>query len=208
MRPSAIPVDLDYPFTGRWLAQNSPADRVPSHGTVRFGSSHAIDFVPVDELGRSARLSVASLLRPTPAVRFAGLGRPILVPISGVIVSAHDGEPDHDAYRGIPSLWYALTQPRRMASGWRGLAGNHVLIEADAGVIALAHLRQGSLRVRTGDRVRMGDVLAACGNSGNSTEPHLHLQAVDSFDIERASALPIRFRGALPHNGQIVEVPN
>ena len=41
------PFDLAYPFTGRWLVQNSPADRVPSHGTELFASAYAIDFVPV-----------------------------------------------------------------------------------------------------------------------------------------------------------------
>ncbi|MGO3279506.1 MAG: M23 family peptidase, partial [Brevibacterium aurantiacum] len=41
-------LDMDYPFTGRWLVQNSPANRVPSHGTRLFATSYAIDFVPVD----------------------------------------------------------------------------------------------------------------------------------------------------------------
>ena len=46
----AVPLDL--PFAGgRWLVQNSPANRVPSRGTNALGSSHAIDFVPVDERG-------------------------------------------------------------------------------------------------------------------------------------------------------------
>ena len=42
-------VDLEFPFEGRWLTQNSPANRVPSHGTALLASSFAIDFVPVDE---------------------------------------------------------------------------------------------------------------------------------------------------------------
>ncbi|MGO2110474.1 MAG: M23 family peptidase, partial [Pseudoclavibacter sp.] len=60
----AEPVDLDYPFTGRWLVQNSPADRVPSHGTTMFATSYAIDFGPVAESGRTAPLRLESLLRP------------------------------------------------------------------------------------------------------------------------------------------------
>lgn len=44
-------VDLAYPFTGKWLVQNSPANRVPSHGTEAFATSYAIDVVPVDESG-------------------------------------------------------------------------------------------------------------------------------------------------------------
>lgn len=48
-------VHLHYPFTGLWLVQNSPADRVPSHGTTLFASSYAIDFVQVDEQGGSGQ---------------------------------------------------------------------------------------------------------------------------------------------------------
>ena len=41
--------------------------------------------------------------------------------------------------------------------------------------VVLAHLRQGSVRMRTGGRVRAGEALGEVGNSGNTTEPHLHL---------------------------------
>ena len=47
--PVSPSVDLAYPFEGRWLTQNSPANRVPSHGTTLLATSFAIDFVPVDE---------------------------------------------------------------------------------------------------------------------------------------------------------------
>lgn len=56
-----IAVQLRYPFTGRWLVQNSPANRVPSHGTTLFASSYAIDFVPVDERGHSAPMTARTL---------------------------------------------------------------------------------------------------------------------------------------------------
>jgi hypothetical protein len=51
---TANTVVLSLPFTGLWLARNSPARRVPSHGSDLFGESYAIDFVRVDERGRSA----------------------------------------------------------------------------------------------------------------------------------------------------------
>ena len=73
-------LDLAYPFRGTWLTQNSPADRVPSHGTALYGSSFAIDFVPVDESGRTARFTIASLVRPERPTRFPGFGRLILAP--------------------------------------------------------------------------------------------------------------------------------
>ncbi|RPF23066.1 M23 family metallopeptidase [Myceligenerans xiligouense] len=198
-------VDLEYPFIGRWLTQNSPANRVPSHGTTLFGTSYAIDFVPVDKAGHTAPLTFASLVRPEPTDRFPGFGRRVLAPIEGVVVAVRDIEPDHVAYRGLPSVGYALTQRRRAAGGWPALAGNHVLIEGDGVVVAVCHLQQGSVEVRSGQHVRLGGLLGSCGNSGNSTEPHVHLQAVDGRDIERAKAVPLAFQGRLPRNGEIVD---
>lgn len=199
-------VDLVCPFTERWLTQNSPANRVPSHGTSLFGTSYAIDFVPVDDAGHTAPVSFASLVRPEPADRFPGFGRPLLAPIEGVVVATHDTESDHGSYRGLPSVGYALSQRRRAKAGWVGLAGNHVLIEGGGAVIAVCHLQQGSVEVRPGQNIRCGDVLGRCGNSGNSTEPHVHLQAIDSREVERAVAVPLTFNGELPRNGEIVDV--
>jgi murein DD-endopeptidase MepM/ murein hydrolase activator NlpD len=145
-----------------------------------------------------------SLLQLESADRFPGFGRPILSPVEGTVVAAHDEQTDHPASRGFPSIWYALTQRRRAAGGWTALAGNHVLIETADAVIALCHLQRHSIVVRLGQHVEAGSVLARCGNSGNSTEPHLHLQAMDDQDISRASAMPLTFHGSLPHDGDIV----
>ena len=202
----AASVDLEYPFTGRWLVQNSPANRVPSHGTALLATSYAIDFVPTDDAGRTAPITFSSLIRPEPTEKFPGFGRMILAPVEGIVVSAHDTEPDHPAYRGLPSIGYALTQQRRARAGWIALAGNHVLIEAGGVVVALCQLQHGSLRVRTGQRVQIGAELARCGNSGNSTEPHVHIQAITTPDIERAIAVPLTFRGTLPRNGEVIDV--
>ena len=72
--------------------------------------------------------------------------------------------------------------------------------------MALCHLQQGSVRVAGGDRVEVGALLGRCGNSGNSTEPHVHVQAIDRVEIASATALPITFGGRLPVNGEVVEV--
>lgn len=202
-RPDAspTPIDLAYPFAGRWLVQNSPANRVPSHGTHAFATAYAIDFVPLADSGRAAPFTVGSLVRPEPAERFPGFGRPILAPTGGVVLAVHDGEPDHLAYRGLPSIRYALTQPRRAAAGWAALAGNHVLIDSDGIIVALCHLQRGSIQVARGEQVQAGDWLGRCGNSGNSTEPHLHVQALDSPDPARANAVPLTFNGSIPANG-------
>jgi murein DD-endopeptidase MepM/ murein hydrolase activator NlpD len=76
-----------------------------------------------------------------------------------------------------------------------------VLDLGDGVYAALAHLRRGSLRVRPGDRVAAGQQLAACGNSGNSTEPHLHFQLMDHPSVLLATGLPLRFgQAGLPDN--------
>lgn len=204
MIPVSDPLDLEYPFAGLWRVQKSPADRVPSHGTTLFATSYAIDFVPVDDSGRSVSFTFGSLLRPEPPENFVGFGRPVLSPIEGTVVAAHDTELDHPSYRGLPSIGYALTQRRRASAGWLALAGNHVMVRCDEGIVTLCHLQHRSTRVRAGQHVEIGEVLGHCGNSGNSTEPHLHVQAIDSLDIERAGALRIAFRGSLPSNGAIV----
>jgi hypothetical protein len=207
------PLVLAYPFTGRWLTRNSPARRVPSHGTHLMGTTYAIDFIAVDERGRSAPWSWRAAVATEPPGSFVGFGAPILAPCSGLVVIAHDGEPDHEARRSqLTLLPYLLGQRGRARGGPPALAGNHVVIATGAGgpYVLLAHLRRGSVRVVEGDQVREGDVLGACGNTGNSTQPHVHVQATDSTSWDHARGLPIAFRATgaptLPGESEIVRV--
>ena len=132
-----------------------------------------------------------------PPERFVGFGQPVLAPAAGTVVSVLDGEPDHEARRSqVALLPYALTQASRIRGGPAAIAGNHVVLElADGGAfVLLAHLRRGSVAVAPGRPVAEGEPLGACGNSGNSTQPHVHLQAMDGPDAEHASGLPLEFR--------------
>ena len=191
-------VVLQLPFTGRWQVQMSPARRVPSHGTDLMGSRYAIDFVGVDERHRLAAVSDwRTYLSTEPPERFAAFGRSVLAPCSGRVVAVHDGEPDHQARRSpLTLLGYALTQGARVRAGIPAIAGNYLTItdEASGAFVTLVHLRRGSLRVGAGARVRAGEVLAECGNSGNSTTPCLHVQATDRTDFRSAVAIPLTFR--------------
>jgi murein DD-endopeptidase MepM/ murein hydrolase activator NlpD len=76
------------------------------------------------------------------------------------------------------------------------VAGNYLIIALrDSGAfVALVHLRAGSIRVAAGEEVTTGQPVAECGNSGNSTQPHLHLQVMDSPDLSVAQGLPMAFR--------------
>ncbi|WP_028659918.1 M23 family metallopeptidase [Nocardioides insulae] len=196
------PVPLALPFTGRWRAQNSPARRVPSHGSDLFGETYAIDLIGVDERGRTARrVDWRTALATEPPERFWSYGRPVLAPAAGVVVAAHGGEPDHAARRTPVTLVpYAVGQAARARRGVSGVAGNHLVIRlAEDTYLALVHLQRGSLRVARGDPVITGELLAACGNSGNSTQPHLHLQVMDSADLAVARGLPIAFADFVEH---------
>ena len=195
---SRDPVAVALPFAGRWLAMNSPARRVPSHGVDLLGQRYAIDFVGVDERHRDAFVADwRTLVATEPPERFVAFGRPILAPADGVVVAVHDGEPDHAARRSQLALVpYMLGQAGRLRKGPAAIAGNHVVVELRAGVFAaLVHLRRGSLRVAVGDAVVTGQQLGECGNSGNSTQPHVHVQLMDSADLAVARGVPVAFRG-------------
>lgn len=218
------PLALALPLAGRCRVVNSPADRVPSHGIEKFGLAHAIDLVPVDGDGVSAPRRMRSWFTSESPETFVGFGLPVRAPASGVVVWAHDGEPDGGARRApLVALAFALTQARRVRAGVEAVAGNHVVIEVDegAGYLWLVHLRLGSVRVGPGQPVAVGDAVGEVGNSGNTTEPHVHVHLADSAQWRQARALPISFTSyrtvgvdgepgavverGLPRSGEIVE---
>lgn len=225
MEHEGTPTVISLPFTGLWLARNSPARRVPSHGTNLLGERYAIDFIAVDHHYRTAnRRDWRTLLASEPLERFFAYGRPVLAPVDGVVVAVHDGEVDHVARRSqLTLLPYALGQPARIRQGVAAIAGNYVFVALNPGsaVAALVHLRAGSLRVAVGERVTTGQHVADCGNSGNSTQPHVHVQVMDSPDVAVARGVPMTFRRfrewppgarqfrikefALPAEGSVVE---
>jgi len=196
--PDTREIVLSLPFAGRWLARNSPARRVPSHGIDLFGERYAIDFVGVDDRRATAGIrDWRTFLATEPPERFFSFGRPILAPGSGTVVDVHDAEPDHEGRRSQLALVpYALGQAARLRQGVSAIAGNYVAISLheNGTFVALAHLRAGSIRVSVGQEVEPGQQIAACGNSGNSTQPHVHVQAMDSADLSVARGVPMTFR--------------
>jgi hypothetical protein len=190
-------VVLALPFEGRWRVENSPARRVPSHGTHLLGTTYAIDFVAVDERGRSGvRRDWRTLVATEPVERFVGFGRPVLAPAGGTVAHVHDGEADHEARRSqLALVGYALGQASRLRQGLASMAGNHVILalRPEGPYVVLAHLRAGSVRVRAGEEVSAGQPVGECGNSGNSTEPHVHVQVMDALDASVAHGVPVAF---------------
>ena len=75
-------------------------------------------------------------------------------------------------------------------------AGNYLSIETRGGYVILAHLKRGSMQVKSGWPVRAGMPVARCGNSGNTRGSHLHVHAQASpyVDVNVAHGLPVAFR--------------
>jgi len=185
--------------------------------------TYAIDFVAVRDGQTAPVRDWRTLFATEPPDRFFAFDQPILAPAAGRVVSVHDGEVDHAARRSqLALIPYALTQASRARQGPAGLAGNHVILDLANGgpYLVVAHLRRGTVAVRAGDQVAIGEILGRCGNSGNSTQPHVHLQVMDSADPLVAAGLPLIFRDyrvhrrdgrvdsvqlGLPDNGDIVE---
>lgn len=143
------------------------------HGPSRY----ALDIVRLNPMGNRA-----SGPGPSRAEEYEIFGDTILAPCDCDVLQALDIYPDQPpghAYRA-------------------GGAGNRIVLRCGDLEILLAHLQQGSITVAAGGMVRQGEPLARVGNSGNSAEPHLHIQAM-RFERRNQSvetiSIPITFDG-------------
>ncbi|MEU6380134.1 M23 family metallopeptidase [Streptomyces sp. NPDC046909] len=184
------PTPVEIPVAGRWQALNGPGTKVPSH-THSHAQTYAID------LTHHPKPHPAPGFRPLwPLARrphdYPAFGTPVLSPGDGVVVAVGDGRRDHLTRTSLPGYAYLFLEGFVRSLGRPGhLWGNHVVLRLDSGVYAaFAHLRRGSLRVAVGDRVAVGRQLAECGNSGNSSEPHVHFQLMNGPDSETAQGVP------------------
>ena len=213
------PVTVRAPVRGRWLAINSPASRVPSHGTRELGQTYAIDLVYQPD----PRVTWRGVHRWPPARRpraFPAFGQPIFAPAEGVVVAASEWQRDHLSRNSVLGLVYLV--PEMLIRGALSLlsgffvVGNHIVLDLGDGVYAVfAHLKRHSSLVRPGDRVQAGQQLAECGNSGNTSEPHLHFHLMDHRRAAVAAGVPFNFdryeiggqaRSGVPVNNEALTV--
>ena len=107
----------------------------------------------------------------------------VLSPAEGVVVKVQDVVED---YKGVGD--YSIDWKTR------DFRGNFVTIQhAKEEYSFLAHFKKGSIKVKTGDEVKQGQLLGLCGNSGHATEPHIHFHLQDHRNFWLGTGLPIRF---------------
>ncbi|KXP03264.1 hypothetical protein AXK60_15575 [Tsukamurella pseudospumae] len=197
VRPVEPPDDpsrtVEPPVRGRWVALNSPSTKVPSHGVRDYGQAYAVDLALVPDGGKLDWGT--GFARPEDV---AGFGEVVHAMVSGEVVRVSDWRRDHRCRTSKPALVYMFLEGLIRSYGGPGwVIGNHVVIRSDAdGAFALvAHLRRGSACVRVGQAVRAGERIGECGNSGNTTVPHVHAQLMDRASAATAQGLPLRLRG-------------
>ncbi|WP_369943086.1 M23 family metallopeptidase [Xanthomonas medicagonis] len=177
---------------GRWLAHEGPGAARSHHwgslvavnGQLTIPQRYALDLVGVDAAGHALRSGVKDIQKSTYA-DWIGYGADVLAVADGVVRSARDGEAEHQPLSAQP-------EPTALTSD--ALFGNYVVLEIASGTFAsYAHLRRGSLKVKPGDRVQRGQVLAQLGQSGNSAAPHLHFQLSNAVAFEGSEGVPYMF---------------
>ncbi len=174
---------------GSWVTGNGPSNASAHRralygvaGAERIAQRFATDWVRTDP-GRPVG-STSETFEGDRSVNSShyAYGAEVLAVADGVVTAVVDGVPDN-----VPG---APAQPVLDEN----LGGNYIILDLDGGRFALyAHLQPRSIRVRLGDRVRRGDVLARIGNSGHSSKPHLHFHIADANSLLQAEGLPYVF---------------
>ena len=166
--PKGSIVDLATPLApGTYLVANGGAaseinahaelldQTVPAHRRY-WATGHGVDLIALNRWGLRA-----DGLLPADPQRYVIFGKNVIAPCAGQVIVALDGLPDMQ----VPQVDRAY------------LAGNHVILRCADADILLGLFRKGSVRVHIGQRLDTGDAIAQVGNSGNTSKPHLHINA-------------------------------
>lgn len=144
---------------GATTVLNAHADALDQSVTAHrafYGTAYGVDIVAINRLG----LRTNGIMPSNPR-RYRIFGMPVVAPCVGTVIAAVDGLPDME----VPDL------------DGKHLAGNHVILRCDGVDILLAHFQRGSVVVGSGAQVAVGNPIAKVGNSGATSEPHLHIHA-------------------------------
>jgi hypothetical protein len=178
---------LQPPLRGsNWIAKNGPSN-ISQHrrsyfvlnGATYFPERFAIDWVQVDRTGKTSHGN------PQDNRQYLCFGQRVHAVADATVSWIKDGIPN-----GNPEANGKAADPG-VPITLETIAGNEVILDLGNGLFAAyAHLQPGSINVKAGDRVKAGDVLALVGNSGNSTEPHLHFQVMNMNSIPASQGVP------------------
>lgn len=160
---------VEMPVQGEWFALQAGRSLLTNHHVLVGDQGHAVDLV---------RRLPGGTTRSGPAQQlesYAAYGGAVTAPAAGQVVAVRDGQPDQPIGRSDAQ------QPD----------GNSITLRlGDEQYVLLAHLRPGTIRVQAGQFVQVGQQLAEVGNSGNTSEPHVHLQAMTA----RRDGKPLRLQ--------------
>jgi len=195
------PIIVAFPLRGEWLSPTTPGKKIPSHGTNRFGTRYAYDFIQVDWKRKgwpAYRVSFPHyLLFGVPLKEYYCWGQDVYAPCDGIVVRAEDGYQERARTNLISDIANAYKNAHHFDpenDDAQLIAGNYIIMECGENVYAaLVHLQKGSVQVTVGQRVKKGEMIGRVGHSGNSFAPHLHFQLMDSSDITTANGLPCAF---------------
>lgn len=163
--------DLQLPFSGEWFVFWGGRSVVENYHAAYSDQRFAYDLVVV----RDGKTHAGD---PSRNENYFCFGQPVLAPGHGTVRAASDGVPDN------PPGQMNARQP----------LGNHVVLDHGNGEFSfLAHLKQGSVAVRLDERVQRGQILGRCGNSGNSSEAHLHYHLQNTPEFNSGEGLPTQF---------------
>ncbi len=150
---------------------------MPVNGRVWVAQRFAVDWEQVDAQGRI-------YVGPQEKLEsYAIFGKPVLAVADALVASVVDGRPEQTPGK------YPVNISLEEADG------NCVILDLSGGRYAMyAHLQPGSIRVRAGEKVKVGQVIGLVGDSGNSVVPHLHFQVMDAASSLGSNGLPYEIR--------------
>ena len=177
------PIVIHSPLLGKnWLAANGPSNTsshrramLPINGQPHIGQRYAIDWIQLGDDGQAFTGDEHD------NKSYHAWDQEIHAVADGKIVEVKDGIPENVPNSG--KLAVQITNDT--------LPGNDIIQQlSEDHYAAYAHLRPGTIKVKVGDTVHAGDVIAHLGNTGNSSEPHLHFQVCDAPSFPASEGLP------------------
>jgi hypothetical protein len=169
-------VDYILPFEGKWTVFNGGIGKGLSHVWGLVPQRYAYDFIIMNDEGKSYTGDSTELHS------YFCYGRNVIAPADGIVVKVSNKHKDS-----------RVNGEKVYCDSW-DIRGNFIVIQhADKEFSVSAHLIPGSIPVRKGDKVKQGDVIGKCGNSGNTSEPHLHFQLQAGKSFFASAGLPISF---------------